>query len=136
MDFNSRQLRAFHPAAQHRRFTRAAEQLLVTPSGLSVAIRELESQLGFRLFDRTTRHVVLTSHGEALLATTRAALQEIEDAVARIGTAAQARRRTISLGATPMVAANILPPAIREFRSERPDVRINLFDGSFGAIVS
>jgi LysR family transcriptional regulator, carnitine catabolism transcriptional activator len=136
MDFTSRQLRAFHLAAEHLSFTRAAEQLLVTPSGLSVAVRELENQLGFRLFDRTTRHVVLTAQGTALLGATRPALQEIDAAVARVGTAEQTRRRTISLGATPMVAANILPRAIREFRGQRPDLRVSLFDGSFEAISS
>src|SRR6266436_2412628 len=55
MEFTSRQLRAFQLVAQHRSFARAAEALFNTPSGLSVLIRELESHLGFRLFDRTTR---------------------------------------------------------------------------------
>jgi LysR family transcriptional regulator, carnitine catabolism transcriptional activator len=64
MDLTSRQLRAFLLVAQHRNFSRAAEALFITPSGLSILIRELESQLGFRLFDRTTRHVVLTAHGQ------------------------------------------------------------------------
>jgi LysR family transcriptional regulator, carnitine catabolism transcriptional activator len=43
--------------AEHRSFSRAAEAVFITPSGLSLLIRELEQQLGFRLFDRTTRHV-------------------------------------------------------------------------------
>ena len=68
IDFSSRQLRAFLLVAQHRSFSRAAEALFITPSGLSVLIRELETQLGFRLFERTTRHVALTSYGSDLLA--------------------------------------------------------------------
>ncbi|HYW40109.1 MAG TPA: LysR family transcriptional regulator [Terriglobales bacterium] len=55
IDFTSRQLRAFLLVAQHRSFTRAAGALFITPSGLTVLIRELETQLGARLFDRTTR---------------------------------------------------------------------------------
>jgi len=54
MEFTSRQLRAFRLVAQHGSFARAAEALFITPSGLSVLIRELESHLGFRLFNRTT----------------------------------------------------------------------------------
>jgi LysR family transcriptional regulator, carnitine catabolism transcriptional activator len=61
MDITFRQLRAFLLLAQQRSFVRAAEVLYVSPSGLSVLIRELENQLGFRLFDRTTRHVGLTN---------------------------------------------------------------------------
>ena len=56
MEFTSR-LRGFHLVAQHGSFSRAAEALFITPSGLSPLIRELENQLGFRLFDRTTRHL-------------------------------------------------------------------------------
>src|SRR6185295_4212702 len=75
IDFTSRQLRAFLLVAQHRSFTRAAEALFITPSGLSVLIRELETQLGFRLFDRTTRHVELTSYGRELLLAARRNLE-------------------------------------------------------------
>src|SRR4051794_19509060 len=67
MDCTSRQLRAFLLVAQHRSFTRAAAQLFIPPSGLSVLIRELEGQLGFRLFDRTTRHVAPTAAGGQFL---------------------------------------------------------------------
>ena len=65
IDFTSRQLRAFLLVAQHGSFSRAAGTLFITPSGVSVLIRELEVQLGVRLFDRTTRRVALTVAGGA-----------------------------------------------------------------------
>ena len=77
IDFTSRQLRAFLLVAQHHSFTRAAGELLITPSGLSVLIREMENQLGVRLFDRTTRQVVLTTAGTQLLGVVQRNLQEL-----------------------------------------------------------
>jgi LysR family transcriptional regulator, carnitine catabolism transcriptional activator len=130
MDFTSRQLRAFHLVAQHRSFARAAEALLITPSGLSVLIRELERQLGFRLFDRTTRQVAMTSHGSELLAITQPGLRALDEAMSRIEQTTKGGPRWISVGTTPWIAANVLPPAIKAFRQHRPDLRIRLFDGS------
>jgi DNA-binding transcriptional LysR family regulator len=134
MDFTSRQLRAFHLVAHHRSFARAADALLITPSGLSVLIRELERQLGFRLFDRTTRQVAMTIHGSELLAITQPGLRALDAAMSRIEQAAKGRTRWISVGTTPWIAANVLPPAIKAFRQHRPDLRIRLFDGSLNAI--
>jgi len=128
MDLTSRQLRAFLLVAQHRNFSRAAEALFITPSGLSILMRELESQLGFRLFDRTTRQVVLTAHGHELLPIAQRSLAELDGAVSRIGRSATESSRSLSVGASPLVAANVLPKAIQEFRSHRPDLRIQLFD--------
>lgn len=127
-DFTSRQLRAFLLVAQHQNFTRAAEALFITPSGLSVLIRELEHQLGFRLFDRTTRHVALTAHGSQLLAVARRSVDELDAAMSRIALTAKETGHTLSVGAGLLHAANIFPAAMREFRSRRPDVRIRLFD--------
>src|SRR5262245_48934791 len=115
MEISTRQLRAFRLAAQHRNFTRAAEALFITPSGLSVLIRELEGRLGFRLFDRTTRQVELTPQGRQLLSVIQRSLEELDSAIASIGRSATGTRRTLWLGTTPLVAANILPPAMREF---------------------
>ncbi|HEY6371919.1 MAG TPA: LysR family transcriptional regulator [Candidatus Sulfotelmatobacter sp.] len=135
MDFTSRQLRAFLLVAQHRNFTRAAEALFITPSGLSLLIRELETQLGFRLFDRTTRHVALTSHGKELLAVAQLNLGQLDAAMSRIGRSATETSQSLSLGATPLVAANILPYAIKEFQGHRSNLRIQLFDGSHATIM-
>ena len=135
MEVTTRQLRAFRLVAQHRNFARAAEAIFITPSGLSVLIKELESRVGFRLFERTTRHVELTPHGRELLAVIQRSLEELDAAIANIGRSAKRDRRSISLGTTPLVAANILPPAMREFRKQRPDVRIQLFDADLPTLI-
>jgi len=135
MEVTTRQLRAFRLVAQHRNFTRAAEALFITPSGLSVLIRELESRVGFRLFDRTTRHVELTPYGTELLTVIQRSLEELDAAIANIARSAKRTQQQISLGTTPLVAANILPPAMREFRKQRPDVRIQLFDADLPTLI-
>lgn len=134
MEFTSRQLRAFHLVAAHRNFTRAAEAMYITPSGLSVLIRELERQLGFRLFDRTTRQVVLTVQGRELLAITQPALTALDDGMSRIEQAANRKNRRITVGTTPWLAAHVLPSAIREFRDRHPGLQIHLFDGNLSAL--
>ena len=136
MEVSTRQLRAFRLVAQHCNFTRAAEALYITPSGLSVLIRELESRIGFRLFDRTTRQVEITPHGKELLVVIQRNLEELDAAIARIGRTVKRSAQSIPLGETPLVAANVLPPAIREFRRLRPDVRIQLFDADLPTLMS
>jgi LysR family transcriptional regulator, carnitine catabolism transcriptional activator len=130
IDYSSRQLRAFVLVAHHRSFARAAEALYITASGLSVLMRELETQFGFRLFDRTTRHVALTAQGAELLPIVRRNLADVDAAVSRLAQATSEATRSLSVGAPPLIAANILPQAIREFRAHRPDVRIQLVDAN------
>ena len=128
MEFSSRQLRAFHLVAEHRNFARAAQALFVTPSGLSVLVREFENQLGYRLFDRTTRQVQLTRHGADLLEATSRNLDALDEAMSRVGRSARGKHQAVSLGTTPLVAANVLPQAMREYRRHRPELRVRLFD--------
>lgn len=134
MEFTSRQLRAFHLVAEHRNFTRAAEALYLTPSGLSVLVRELERQLGFRLFDRTTRQVMLTPQGSELLEITRPALRMLDDGMSRIEQSSKKKNRRITVGTTPWLAAHVLPSAIREFRDRHPGLDIHLFDGNLSVL--
>jgi LysR family transcriptional regulator, carnitine catabolism transcriptional activator len=128
IDFSSRQLRAFILVAQHRSFARAAGRMFITPSGLSVMIRELESQVGVRLFDRTTRHVALTSAGTELLRVLEPGLRDLDGAMARIGGDTAAGASAVTVGAVPLVAASVLPRAIQEFRARRPHFAIHVSD--------
>ena len=134
IDFTSRQLRAFLLVAQHRSFTRAAGALFITPSGLSVLIRELELQLGVRLFDRTTRHVALTTSGIELLPVAQRNLKELDSAMSRIGRSATETALSLSVGA-PLVSTSVLAQAIKEFRPHRPELRLQLFDGDAPTIM-
>jgi hypothetical protein len=56
-------------------------------------------------------------------------------AIANVGRGAKRNQQSISLGTTPLVAANILPPAMREFRKQRPDVRVQLFDADLPTLI-
>ena len=108
------------------------------PSGLghcTIERSDTPGDLGFRLFDRTTRHVELTAQGRELLAVIQRSLEELDAAIANVGRGAKRDQQSISLGTTPLVAANILPPAMREFRKQRPDVRVQLFDADLPTLI-
>ena len=134
IDFSSRQLRAFLLAAHHHSFSRAAGALFITPSGLSVLIRDFERQLGARLFDRTTRHVELTPVGADLLAVIQRNLQELDGAIATIGQSRVDTTVSLSVGAPPLVTASVLAPAIKEFQL-RKDVRFQLVDTDTASVM-
>ena len=126
IDFTSRQLRAFLLVAEYGSFSRAAGALFITPAGLSILIREFETQLGTRLFDRTTRRVRLTSVGADLLVVAQRNLRELDQAMSGIGRSEPAV--SLSIGAPPLVAATVLAQAIKEFRSRRSTLRFRIFD--------
>ena len=135
IEFSSRQLRAFLLVAQYRSFSRAAAALFITPSGLSLLIRELETQLGVRLFDRTTRHVALTTSGTELLAVAQRNLQELDSTMSRIGRSSAENSSSLSLGAPTFWTASVLAQAIKEFRLRRPGFRFQVFDGDTATIM-
>src|SRR5437762_14246002 len=109
MNITSRQLKAFLLTAQHQSFSRAAEQLFITQSAMSVLVRELEAQLGFRLFDPTTRRVPLTDVGAKFLPNAERSLLELQAAAANIGPAATEADRHMSVVATPLMTADVFP---------------------------
>lgn len=76
MDIEGRPLRCFAAVAETRSFTKAAKQLHITQPTLSMQIKELERQLGFALFHRTTRRIDLTVEGEAFLTDAKAMIAE------------------------------------------------------------
>ena len=107
MNITSRQLKAFVLTARHASFSRAAEQMFITQSGLSIMMRELESQLGFRLFDRTTRKVKLTELGSRFLPIATQCLSELERAalsIRRASSSAACRLLATAIIALEMVA--------------------------------
>ncbi|HEX2197496.1 MAG TPA: LysR family transcriptional regulator [Burkholderiales bacterium] len=129
-------MKAFLLTARHQSFSRAAEQLYITQSGMSVLIRELEEQLGFRLFDRTTRRVTLTEFGNRFLPIADRSLVELESAAQNIGRSATAANRRLMLGAMPLIAGNLMPAAIAEYAKRDPGLDIELHDGERSRLVA
>jgi len=128
MNITSRQLKAFLLTARFQSFSRAADQLFITQSGMSVLLRELEAQLGFRLFERTTRKVTLTKSGSKFLPIADRSLLDLEQAAAHIGRSATAEKGVLTVGATPFVAADILPPALAAYALHAPQLHVRLLD--------
>ena len=135
MNITSRQLKAFLLTARYQSFSRAAERLFITQSGMSVLVRELEAQLGFRLFERTTRKVTLTEFGSRLLPIADRSLLELETAATDIGRSASAERGSFVLGAAPFPAAELLPKAIAAYALRDPQLEVRLVDAAGAHLV-
>ncbi|HZZ49378.1 MAG TPA: LysR substrate-binding domain-containing protein [Pseudonocardia sp.] len=118
----TRQLRYFLAVAQTRHFGQAALRLHMAQSPLSQAIRQLESQLGVELFDRTTRRVELTPAGEALLRDAQRILDGINDAQERVRHVGAGGAGLLRVGVTGLAAYRYLPRLARITARELPDL--------------
>jgi LysR family glycine cleavage system transcriptional activator len=120
-------LRVFDAAARHLSFTRAADELAVTPAAVGQQIRALEDLLGVVLFRRTAKGLELTDEALAGLEPLRAGFLHFEDAVQAMQVGQSAHVYTI---ASPRdFFAAWLAPRLAAFRAANPDVRIVLVDG-------
>lgn len=128
MNVSTRQLQAFLAIARLGSFTRAAEEIFVTQAGLSLMLKDLETQVGARLFDRTTRSVRLTPAGESLLPTARRMMSEWESATSNLGRLAAEAEQRVSLAATPLIASSVLPLWLQAFHDTHPGVRVSVSD--------
>lgn len=126
MNIYYRQLKAFVRAAQLLNFTRAAEELHLTQAGLSFMIRQLESQLNCRLFDRTTRQVSLTTAGEHFLPTARKTVDLLNNATEELALLTTQAKNKLVVGVTPLVSSNMLPTACAMLAMSHPDAKINV----------
>lgn len=130
-----RHLRALVAIAEHGGYTAAARSLNIAQSALSRTIIEIEEELESRLFERTTRRVVLTASGEQLLMSARRVLEEFDRALSRFQLYHSGLDGIVSLAALSSVASIMLPTVISEFRKDRPNLRISVKDGFADEVV-
>ncbi|WP_408595995.1 LysR family transcriptional regulator [Limnohabitans sp.] len=124
-----RQLRAFVAVAQESSMTRAAARLHLTPSALSMLVRAMEDDLGVRLFERTTRRLVLTPAGQQFLPTVERVFAELEQGLNDLQAVQHMKDSVLRLVATPLLASALFPQLIASFRLLHPQVRVELLDG-------
>lgn len=133
--FSLRQIEAFAAVAQARNFGAAAEQLGLTTQAVSQLVAELESVLGFRLFDRTTRRVDLSSAGRDFLGSAETVLRHVHAAERAAADVRNRAAGVVRIGAPLVLASAALPAAIRAHQGAHPKVVVRVRDIAVDALV-
>jgi len=128
MNVTLRQLRAFHLVAQSGSFTDAAKRLHLTQAALSSLVKELESALGTRLFDRSTRSTKLSPAGLDFLPLAVKVLEDLDFALESSRQLLELKRGNVRVACTPLYASYLLPHAIFQFQAQNPGVQVRLLD--------
>jgi len=119
-------LTAFVTIAEEASFTRAAARMDTSQSALSYTIRRLESRLGVRLLNRTTRSVAPTEAGERLLGTLRPALSSISGMLDELSQLQEKPSGTVRITTSRHAALTVLWPVIRRLQPEYPELAIEV----------
>jgi len=131
-----RQLRAFVAIAESGTFTAGALRVHVTQAAISMQIRQLETEIGAKVFVRAPRHVILTEAGEQLLRRARHILREHDAALDEIAELAGAERGRLRIGsASAMVLSEQLPAILKELRKQHPAAEIAVTSGTSEVLV-
>lgn len=117
-------LRAFEAAGRHLSFTKAAEELHVTPAAVGHQVKVLEDYLGVQLFRRLTRAIALTDAGQALLPGLRDGFIRLEEAVERLRGLEE--RGVLNVSVTQSLMAKWLVPRLDRFHKAYPDIEIRI----------
>ncbi|WP_028101765.1 LysR family transcriptional regulator [Pseudoduganella violaceinigra] len=126
MNIELRQLRYFATVAEELHFGRAARRLHMTQPPLSQTIMALEQMLGAPLFERNRRGVTLTAAGEALLPEARRLLEQSAGLAELVQRAAAGASGRLALAFVSSADYSVLPPTLRAYRAEFPQVEITL----------
>ena len=126
MDMQIGQLRCFLAVAEHRHFTRAARELGLAQPSVSAQVRGLEADLGSELFHRMKGNVTLTPAGEALLPFARRILADVDAATSEVSDVGGLARGRLAIGATPSLAATLVPPVLARFHAAHPGIDLAL----------
>lgn len=126
-------LAAFRAVAEVQNLRSAAETLHLTHSAVSQQIRGLEEHLGFDLFDRRGRRVVLNAAGQALLRSVQGALAQLDDGVQAAAAAASGSSQRLRVTVLPSFAQRWLLPRIGRWREQYPNLALEI-DASINTV--
>lgn len=128
IDFDG--IQAFVVIAELGGFNKAADQLHITQTALTRRVQKLESYLGLKLIDRTTRHVELTAVGREFLPQARAIINEMTSAIGYLKDKSQYAKGGFNLSCIPSLTVSMVPQLIRQYANLYPDNRIRIFDAT------
>jgi DNA-binding transcriptional LysR family regulator len=136
INFDLQQLEAFTAVAERGSFRAAADHIHLSSPALSRRIDKLETILGARLFNRTTRDVELTPLGRVFLERARAALDDLESAMLGITDIAASRSGRVTVACVPSAAIHFLPSVVRTFSERYPLIRIRVVDEAASLVLA
>ena len=123
---DSNRLRHFVAVVDHGGFTAASQAVYVSQPALSLAVKELETELGVALFTRNGRKVYLTAAGMALLEPARQVLRDLETGKAAVDAVAGLEGGYLTMASLPTLAADPVAPLVGAFRRQYPLITIAL----------
>jgi len=127
-------LRAFEAAARLGNFTRAAEELLITPAAVSYQVRHLEQQLGYPLFDRVHRELALTRLGQTYLPTVEKAFSDLS--IATVSVFGERARQRVRFRCLNSFGQLWMIPRISAFLNAHPGVELQMISASWAETLS
>lgn len=133
--FTLRQMEAFAAVAETLSFTGAAMRLGLTAQAVSQLVGELEELLGFRLFDRTTRKVTLSSAGRDFVGSAETMLRHVRAVESAADDVRNRASGVVRIGAPLVLASMVLPIAIKNYLTQRPRVVVRIRDVPVDALV-
>lgn len=123
-----RQLRAFVAVYRWGRVNEAARQLSVTPSAVSLLVRQLEDELGVPLFDRRSRGLQPTQAADEAIVRAERILADLDAFGRDLRDLRELRRGLVRLAVTPAVGLALLPAACQRFVARHPGVQLEIVD--------
>lgn len=128
MNISIKQVRAFVAVAKTQSFTEACAAVHLSQPALSIAIKNLEEEVGGQLLVRTTRTLALTAEGEAFLPTAERLLADWDNALEDVHNRFALQRGRVAIAAMPSFAMNMLPQAILNYRRNYPHINVTVHD--------
>lgn len=125
-----RHLHCFVEVARLGSVNRAAELLAITQPAVSKTLRELETILAVRLFERSRRGVRLTAQGAVFLRHAEAVLNALRRGLRSVDAFREAGGGFVTVGVLPTVAARLMPGAVRRFMEVQPDQTVRVISGT------
>ncbi|MDQ3252406.1 MAG: LysR substrate-binding domain-containing protein [Acidobacteriota bacterium] len=123
---NTRDLKVFLAVSERLNYTRAGEDVNLSQSGVSVRVRELERELGVKLFEQLGKKIALTEAGRILEPYARRVVAAVDDARQAIEEFRGLERGRLRIGASTTPGMYIVPRIIAEFKRRYPKIEISL----------
>lgn len=136
MGTNLRHLRYFYAVAREGGFTRASQVLRVRQPALSKMVGELESALGFQLFERHGRSLLLTTRGRQVFERAQRIFEEVEGLERSLGQISGECAGDLKFAAAEPIASHLVPVALRDLRAEHPKIYPQFVSGPASYMLS